>query len=106
MEAVTLQRIVIRPLMRKDLASVVAIDASIEGRTRRAYFERRLDAALREPKLHAQFAAVDEKGLTGYILPRGVEGDFGPPAPGLPLEFIGAGGGTRGPRVAACLCDA
>ena len=74
MEAVALQRVVIRPLMREDLASVVAIDAGIKGSTRRAYFERRLDAALREPKLHVQFAATDEKGLAGYILARVLEG--------------------------------
>ena len=53
MEAITLQRVAIRPLMRDDLNAVVAIDAAIGGRTRRAYFERRLDDALREPKLHA-----------------------------------------------------
>src|ERR1700693_1549590 len=106
MEAVALQRVVIRPLMREDLASVVAIDAGIEGRTRHAYFERRLDAALREPKLHAQFAAVDEKGLAGYILARVLEGEFGRLAPGLRLEVIGVRGDAKGHRVGACLCDA
>ena len=106
MEAIALQRVVIRPLMREDLASVVAIDAAIEGWTRRAYFERRLDAALREPKLHAQFAATDEKGLAGYILARVLEGEFGRPAPGLRLEAIGVRGDAKGHRVGACLFDA
>ena len=36
----------IRPLARLDLDAVVAIDAAIEGRPRRVYFERRLRAAL------------------------------------------------------------
>src|SRR6202162_1425424 len=106
MEAVALQRVVIRPLMREDLASVVAIDAGIEGSTRHAYFERRLDAALREPKLHAQFAAIDEKGLAGYILARVLEGEFGRLAPGLRLEVIGVRGDAKGQRVGACLFDA
>lgn len=106
MEAVTLQRIVIRPLMREDLASVVAIDAGIEGWTRRAYFERRLDAALREPKLHAQFAATDENGLAGYLLARVLEGEFGRLAPGLRLEVIGVRDDAKGHRVGACLFDA
>jgi GNAT superfamily N-acetyltransferase len=106
MEAVALQRAVIRPLMREDLASVVAIDAGIKGWTRHAYFERRLDAALREPKLHAQFAATDDKGLAGYILARVLEGEFGRVAPGLRLEVIGVRGDAMGHRVGACLFDA
>jgi ribosomal protein S18 acetylase RimI-like enzyme len=106
MEADALQRVVIRPLMREDLASVVAIDAGIEGSTRHAYFERRLNAALREPKLHAQFAAVDEKGLAGYILARVLEGEFGRLAPGLRLEVIGVRVDAKGQRVGACLFDA
>ena len=106
MEAVTLQRVAIRPLMREDLAAVVAIDAGIEGSTRHAYFQRRLDAALREPRLHAQFAAIDEKGLAGYILARVLEGEFGRIAPGLRLEVIGVRGDAKGHRVGACLFDA
>jgi GNAT superfamily N-acetyltransferase len=106
MEAVALQRVVIRPLLREDLASVVAIDAGIEGWTRHAYFARRLDAALREPNLHAQFAATDENGIAGYILARVLEGEFGRLAPGLRLEVIGVRGDAKGHRVGACLFDA
>ena len=63
----------------------VAIDAIAERRPRRAYFERRLDAALHQPRLHAQFAACDEKGLAGYIFARVLEGEFGRAEPGLRL---------------------
>ena len=31
----------------------------------------------REPALHAQFAAVDERGIAGYLLARVLEGEFG-----------------------------
>ncbi|HEX9276378.1 MAG TPA: GNAT family N-acetyltransferase [Casimicrobiaceae bacterium] len=106
MEAVTLQSITIRPLLREDLAAVVAIDAASEGVTRRAYFERRLVAALNEPKLHAQFAATDDKGLAGYILARVLTGEFGRLAPGLRLEVIGVRGDAKGHHVGACLFDA
>lgn len=105
MEAVALQHIGIRPLQRDDLDAVVAIDAAIEGRTRGAYFRRRLDAALREPKLHAQFAATDEKGLAGYLLARVLDGEFGRSAPGMRLEVIGVRGDAKGHRVGACLFD-
>jgi len=88
-ETITLQRTAIRPLLREDLDAVVAIDAEVGGRTRRGYFERRLDAALREPKLHAQLAAVDKRGLVGFILARVLEGEFGRSEPGLRLEVVG-----------------
>ena len=106
MEAVASRPITIRPLAREDLASVVAIDASIEGRTRGAYFERRLEAAIREPQLHAQFAANDNTGLAGYILARVLEGEFGRPAPGLRLEVIGVRADALGRKVGKKLFDA
>ncbi|MDH5246906.1 MAG: GNAT family N-acetyltransferase [Betaproteobacteria bacterium] len=79
----------VRALARADLDAVVAIDAAIEGRSRRTYFERRLAAAVRAPKLHAQFAATDAAGLGGYILARVLEGEFGRTEPGLRLEIVG-----------------
>ncbi len=93
----------IRALGRDDLAGVVEIDAAIEGRPRRDYVERRRAAALREPQLHAQFAACDEEGLAGYILARVLEGEFGRTEPGLRLEMIGMRAGARGQRGGAQL---
>jgi ribosomal protein S18 acetylase RimI-like enzyme len=90
------QALTIRALAREDLASVVAIDAAIEGRWRRNYVERRLAAALREPALHAQFAACDGQGLVGYILARVLQGEFGRSEPGLRLEMIGVRPDARG----------
>ena len=58
MSAVTPANATVRALAREDLMEVVAIDAAIEARPRRRYVERRLSAALREPALHAQLAAV------------------------------------------------
>jgi ribosomal protein S18 acetylase RimI-like enzyme len=56
--------------------------------------------------LHAQFAAIDEKGLAGYILARVLEGEFGRLAPGLRLEVIGVRDDAKGHRVGASLFDA
>ncbi|MCC7215472.1 MAG: GNAT family N-acetyltransferase [Burkholderiales bacterium] len=106
MEAVALRKTTVRPLRGEDLDAVVAIDAASEGHTRRAYFERRLDAAMREPKLHAQFAAVDDQGLVGYILARVLEGEFGRSAPGLRLEVVGVRADAKGRGVGASLFDA
>src|SRR5215831_14432179 len=106
METVVAQDIAIRALRRDDLDTVVAIDAELEGYSRRTYFERRLAAALREPKLHAQFAAVDGKGLAGYILARVMEGEFGRSDPALRLETIGVRGDLRGCGVGSQLLEA
>jgi N-acetylglutamate synthase-like GNAT family acetyltransferase len=51
---------------------------------------------VREPALHAQFAAVDAGGLAGYILARVLQGEFGRSAPGLRLEMVGLRADVRG----------
>ena len=78
-----------RQLAKQDLDAVVGIDARVEGRTRRTYFERRLAAALREPDLHVQVAIDDDQGLVGYMLGRVMEGEFGRAAPSIRLETLG-----------------
>jgi predicted N-acetyltransferase YhbS len=89
-------KIKLRPLAAGDLGAVVEIDESISGRTRRSYFERRLAAALRAPKLHAQFAAEDDAGLAGYVLGRVLEGEFGRIEPAMRLEVVGVKREARG----------
>ncbi|MBI5275760.1 MAG: GNAT family N-acetyltransferase [Burkholderiales bacterium] len=85
----TTPALTIRSLTRDDLPEVIAIDAAIEGHSRRTYVERRLAAALREPALHAQFAACDGEGLVGYLLARVLAGEFGRSSAGLRLELVG-----------------
>lgn len=99
-------RLAVRALAREDLPAVVAIDATLSGRTRRAYIERRLAAALQEPRLHAQFAVRDAGGLAGYILARVLEGEFGRVEPGLRLEMVGVRADRRGTGVGARLLEA
>ena len=87
--ATTPSALAVRALQREDIAAAVDIDAAYSGRTRRAYFDRRLSAALRQPELHVQFA-IDEGGsLAGYALARVLEGEFGRSRPALRLEAIG-----------------
>ncbi len=86
---VAVAEIALRPLAIPDLDAVVAIDATLSGRSRRPYFERRLASALREPKLHAQFAATGGGRLAGYILARLLEGEFGRREPELRVEILG-----------------
>ena len=85
-----------RALAPGDLDAVVAIDAALTGRTRRAYFERRLAAALRQPGLHLQFAAEIDGALAGHALARVLEGEFGRTRPGLRLEVISVARAAQG----------
>ncbi|HPP82841.1 MAG TPA: GNAT family N-acetyltransferase [Rubrivivax sp.] len=98
--------VTIRKLTPADFDAVVAIDAATEGRTRREYVERRLDAARREPTLHAQFGAEDGSGLIGCMLGRVLAGEFGRDRPALRLEMMGVRADRRGTGVGRALFDA
>ncbi len=106
MEQAATSTVSLRPLARSDLDSVVVIDAAIERRARRAYIERRLAAALREPALHAQFAAVDGRTIVGYILARTLAGEFGRAEAALRIELVGVRDDFRGRGVGKRLLEA
>ena len=93
----------LRRLAAADLDAVVAIDAAAGGRTRRAYFGRRLAAALRQPELHLQFAAEEHGALAGHALARVLEGEFGHTRPGLRLEVIGVAPAAQGRGIGRAL---
>ncbi len=80
----------VRVLRGSDLVEVVALDARIGGRSRRGYFVKRLEAALRWPNLHVQVAASDPAGqLAGFVMYRIRTGEFGSPSVTAALEAIG-----------------
>ncbi|MDX1374613.1 MAG: GNAT family N-acetyltransferase [Burkholderiales bacterium] len=95
-----------RPLAAGDLDAVVAIDSALIGRARRAYHERRLAAAKRTPELHAQFAVEEGGRLTGYVLGKVLEGEFGRTAPALRLEVIAVSPDAQGHGDGLALCAA
>lgn len=78
----------VRNLAPDDLAAVAAIDKTVTGRSRKGYFEKRLAAALREPKAHIQLAIDGGGGLTGYVLARIRAGEYGRDEPSVVLEVI------------------
>ncbi|MCZ2439037.1 MAG: GNAT family N-acetyltransferase [Burkholderiales bacterium] len=82
-------KVTIRPLQSSDLETVVAMDAVFEGRTRRDYIETRLRAAQQQPERHAQFGAICNNELAGYMTARLVSGDFGQRQASLRIELMG-----------------
>jgi ribosomal protein S18 acetylase RimI-like enzyme len=105
-ESATLHTCTVRALTQHDLDTVVEIDAAVEGRSRRAYFQRRLATVLKQAGQHVQLAAHDDRGLAGYIMARRVMGEFGRQLPGLRLEAIGVASDRRGLGVGRMLMDA
>lgn len=103
MHTATKPQTTVRALSAQDLEAVVAIDEAILGRARRAYFLRRLSAALKEPDLHVQLAAVDAQGLVGYMMARRTQGEFGRVQPGLRLEVLGVHADRQGRGVGQTL---
>jgi GNAT superfamily N-acetyltransferase len=93
--------VTVRPLAAADLGAVVALDASIGGCARRGYFEKRLQAALRQPGRHLQLA-LDDGGLAGFLLARKAGGEYGDAESAVVVETFGIattarhhGGGRR-----------
>ena len=91
------------PLAARHLDVVVAIDAALGGRSRRAYFERRLAAARRDPERHLQFAVEYEGEFAGFMLGHALEGEFGRTEPALRLEAFGIKPDARGHGLGAAL---
>jgi GNAT superfamily N-acetyltransferase len=89
-------RLKVRRLARTDLDAVVQLDATLAGRTRRAYFERRLALALRDPELHLQFAVEQDGAHCGHALARVLEGEFGADRTGLRLEVVSVAPDAQG----------
>jgi len=97
---------VTRPLTAGDLDAVVNIDTALNGRARRGYHERRLAAAKRAPKLHAQFAVEEGGRFTGYVLGKVLEGEFGRTQPAVRLEVIAVSPDSQGHGDGLALCEA
>jgi len=96
----------LRPLAARDLDAVVAIDASLRGRSRRAYFERRLAAAGRDPERHLQLGVETDGRLAGYMLGCALEGEFGRSEPEARLEAFGVVGAAQAQGLGAALAKA
>ena len=96
----------VRRLARTDLDAVVSLDAALAGRTRRAYFERRLAIALRHPELHLQFAVEEDGAHCGHALARVLEGEFGAASTGLRLEVISVAAPAQGRGAGRALHEA
>ncbi|MDT8320978.1 MAG: GNAT family N-acetyltransferase [Xanthomonadales bacterium] len=95
----------IRPLEANDLDAVVAIDARIAGHRRPAFFEKRLEAALAEPKDFIYIACERDGALQGYLQARLLEGEYGSSHKVAALDNIGVEPDRQGEGLGKALLD-
>ncbi len=79
----------IRPLQPDDLERVVEIDTRITGRSRRNFFEKRLEAALADARGFVAVALDGASGLTGFAIARLQSGEYGNDRQTAVLDVIG-----------------
>jgi ribosomal protein S18 acetylase RimI-like enzyme len=79
----------LRPLSKDDLDRVVAIDHALSGQSRRGFYERRLAAALKEPKGFIYVAACLDDRLVGFVFARILGGEFGAQKSVAVLDALG-----------------
>jgi len=94
--------VTVRPLEADDLDAVVAIDQELTGRSRHGFFERRLRAALKDPKGFIYVGACIDGTLRGYALVRLLGGEFGQNAAGM-LDAIGVAPQAEGKGLGGAL---
>ncbi|MBI1732961.1 MAG: GNAT family N-acetyltransferase, partial [Gammaproteobacteria bacterium] len=96
----------LRPLNAADLDRVIAIDAAVTGRPRRGFFEKRLAAALRDPRRFVYTGYADTGGLHGFMMCRLSEGEFGGLESAAALDGMGVDPGKQGMGIGHALLRA
>ena len=80
--------VLVRELRPADLDAVVRIDAQRAGRTRREYYQGKLEEA-RAARPRISLAAELDGRLVGYLLGRLYYGEFGLPEPTAVIDSLG-----------------
>ena len=95
----------LRSLEPADLESVVEIDRRIIGRSRRVFFEKRLQAALADPAGFIAVAVESGGVLAGFAIGRLQNGEFGDDRRVAVLDVIGVDPDSRKGGLGALLLD-
>ncbi len=93
----------VRPLTGADLERCIAIDRALSGRSRRGFFEKRLDAALKDPERFVYVGVADGDKLAGFALVRLMSGEYGGAAPFGVLDAIGVDRARQGSGIGCAL---
>jgi predicted N-acetyltransferase YhbS len=95
----------VRSLRPADLEQVIAIDAHYSGRSRRAFFEKRLAQAGKHPEDYV-LVGIDRNGaLAGFALASVLRGEFGREQTGATLDAVGVAVSSREQGVGQALME-
>lgn len=94
-----------RPLTADDLSQVAEIDENNTGRSRKDFFEKRVSAALKDPKEFVYIAYENEGDLQGYLLARIQQGAFGGDKTVAVIDDIGVSSNAQGHGIGHQLMD-
>ena len=95
----------LRALRPADLDAVVEIDRRITGRSRRVFFERRLNAALADPAGFIVVTVDTDGACGGFAIARLQNGEFGDDRRVAVLDVIGVDPSHQGAGVGAQLLE-
>lgn len=82
-------RLPVRSMTRDDLAALVEIDRRITGRSRPAYYARKLDEAFTESAVQMSLVAEIDRYPVGFVMARVDFGEFGHAEPEAVMDTIG-----------------
>ena len=82
-------RTLVRSMTADDLAAIVAIDAKLTGRDRRAYYDVKLKEMMDESGVRVSLVAEADDRPVGYIMARVDYGEFGRAEPAAVIDSIG-----------------
>lgn len=97
------ESISVRDLRATDLEGIVKIDSKVSGRSRREYYQKKLNEAMRETGVRISLAAEVDGALAGFIIGRLYYGEFGVVEPVAIVDSIGVDPAFRGRHVGAAL---
>ena len=88
-ESLAHDRLPVRSMTREDLSAIVEIDRRITGRSRPAYYARKLDEAFTESAVQMSLVAEIDRHPVGFVMARVDGGEFGHADPEAVLDTIG-----------------
>ncbi len=86
----------VRPVTPDDLSAVVDLDRKVTGESRRGFYEKRLQAAAREPRAFVSLAIESDGAVAGFVFAQILDGEFGGKEPVAVLDAICVDPDARG----------
>jgi ribosomal protein S18 acetylase RimI-like enzyme len=99
----SLDRIAVRSMVPEDLHTVVSLDRGITGRDRSAYYQRKMNEALRKNGIRLSMLAEIDQTPAGFVMARVDYGEFGQTEMEAVLDTIGIEAEFRGQGVGSVL---